>query len=131
MEAMRLFKRGVLLEQSGKLYDAVADYRRATQLVPDIEFKMYRFEAQMQQLANNDDNVSNSSLQNTENNDSIQNNNNLDDFDASDCDLISRFSRINSDEFGNMFLCLPQTTTSKTHFSSLPFEVVLHILKWV
>jgi F-box protein 9 len=142
---MHLFKKGVILEQNGKLYDAVAFYRRATQLVPDIEFKMYRFEAQKQQMANNsEDKVPNSSLKNDRNDsmsDSIHNNNNnnssnnnsnnLDDFDVNDCDLISRFLRTNSDEFGNILLCSPQTNTLKTHFSSLPFEVVLYILKWV
>ncbi|CAG2177576.1 unnamed protein product [Oppiella nova] len=51
--------------------------------------------------------------------------------DDADCDLITRFLRLNSDEFGNVFICSPKQTTSRTHFSCLPFEVVLNILKWI
>lgn len=32
---------GVEHEQTGKLYEAIQFYRRAVQLVPDIEFKLY------------------------------------------------------------------------------------------
>lgn len=32
---------GVEHEQEGKLYEAIQFYRRAVQLVPDIEFKLY------------------------------------------------------------------------------------------
>lgn len=33
--------KGVENEQSGKLYEAIQFYRRAVQLVPDIEFRLY------------------------------------------------------------------------------------------
>lgn len=38
---MRLFQKGVEMEKSGKLYEAIQFYRRAVQLVPDIEFKLH------------------------------------------------------------------------------------------
>lgn len=40
MQAKRLFLRGSELERSGKLYEAIQFYRRAVQLVPDIEFRL-------------------------------------------------------------------------------------------
>lgn len=36
-----LFLKGVENEQNGKLYEAIQFYRRAVQLVPDIEFRLY------------------------------------------------------------------------------------------
>jgi hypothetical protein len=36
-----LFLKGVENEQNGKLYEAIQCYRRAVQLVPDIEFRLY------------------------------------------------------------------------------------------
>jgi F-box protein 9 len=41
LQAKRLFLKGVENEQSGKLYEAIHFYRRAVQLVPDIEFRLY------------------------------------------------------------------------------------------
>ncbi|XP_054156051.1 F-box only protein 9-like [Oppia nitens] len=156
LKAMELFKEGSLLEQRGKLYDAVAYYRRATQLVPDIEFKMYRLEAQMMKKASADDsNTDNNSVDddNNTNRSDIDGqrgvaDNDSDEFDPND-DLITRFLRSNTDEFGNFWLCSPKqlttnttttttttmssssTSTSRAHFSCLPIEVVLNILKWI
>uniref|UniRef100_K1Q2L1 F-box only protein 9 n=1 Tax=Magallana gigas TaxID=29159 RepID=K1Q2L1_MAGGI len=39
-QAKVLFLKGSQLEQSGRLYEAVEFYKRATQLVPDIEFQV-------------------------------------------------------------------------------------------
>jgi F-box protein 9 len=41
LQAKKLFLKGVENEQSGKLYEAIQFYRRAVQLVPDIEFRLY------------------------------------------------------------------------------------------
>lgn len=40
MQAKRLFLKGSEMERSGKLYEAIQFYRRAMQLVPDIEFRL-------------------------------------------------------------------------------------------
>lgn len=40
-QAKDLFLKGVENEQNGKLYEAIQYYRRAVQLVPDIEFRLY------------------------------------------------------------------------------------------
>jgi F-box protein 9 len=36
-----LFLKGAENEQNGKLYEAIQFYRRAVQLVPDVEFRLY------------------------------------------------------------------------------------------
>lgn len=41
MQARNLFLKGVEHEENGKLYDAIHFYRKAVQLVPDIEFRLY------------------------------------------------------------------------------------------
>jgi hypothetical protein len=41
LQAKRLFLKGIENEQNGKLYEAIQFYRRAVQLVPDIEFRLY------------------------------------------------------------------------------------------
>ncbi|XP_022225150.2 F-box only protein 9 [Drosophila obscura] len=40
-KAESLYRTAVQLEQRGKVYDAIPFYRKATQIVPDIEFKFY------------------------------------------------------------------------------------------
>lgn len=39
-QARKLFLKGVEMERSGKLYEAIQFYRRAVQIVPDIEFRL-------------------------------------------------------------------------------------------
>lgn len=39
--AEKWFLRGVENERSGRLYEAIQFYKKAVQLVPDIEFKIY------------------------------------------------------------------------------------------
>lgn len=40
-QAKKWFLQGVENEKTGKLYDAILCYKKAVQLVPDIEFKLY------------------------------------------------------------------------------------------
>lgn len=40
-QAKNLFLKGIEHEQTGKLYEAIQFYKRAVQLVPDIEFRIY------------------------------------------------------------------------------------------
>lgn len=39
-KAKRLFVKGIEMERAGKLYEAIQFYRKAVQIVPDIEFKL-------------------------------------------------------------------------------------------
>src|SRR5690349_2348691 len=50
-EAKKLFLLGVELERKGKCFEAVRHYRRAVQLVPDIEYKIYSQQVERKELA--------------------------------------------------------------------------------
>lgn len=41
-QAKQLFLRGTELERSGKLYEAVQYYKKAVQLLPDVEARLYQ-----------------------------------------------------------------------------------------
>lgn len=41
LQAKALFLKGAEHERAGKLYEAIQFYKRAVQLVPDVEFKLY------------------------------------------------------------------------------------------
>lgn len=118
---MLLFKRGIQLENSSKLYDAVACYRRATQLVPDIESKIYALEMK----SSNSSNIRKNSKVNTESikDDALT--------DGDDTDLISKFSQLCMGDEGSLLLCEPLVQTNSKHFSHLPCEIVMLILRWV
>lgn len=135
LEAMELFRKGSSLESSGKLYDAVAYYRRATQLVPDIESRVYsrekakRDERKMRKAGRSNSVASDDRL--GEENDDEDEETNLDE-DEED-NLIVKFNSLNIDENGSFFICKPasQLMTRSIHFSHLPYEVVLYILRWI
>ncbi|KAJ9581092.1 hypothetical protein L9F63_023731, partial [Diploptera punctata] len=126
-EAKNLFLKGVENEQNGKLYEAIQFYRRAVQLVPDIEFRLYdasklkprekqEVEAEEDDLEAIVDPEVDSELEEEE------------DDDDDDTDLLSRLQRIFS---RSMCVCLPQHEQKTTHISALPMEIILYILRWV
>lgn len=41
VKAKQLFLCGVELERSGKLYEAIQHYKRAIQILPDVETRLY------------------------------------------------------------------------------------------
>jgi tetratricopeptide (TPR) repeat protein len=47
-KAREYFEKGVALEESGKLYDAIKFYKKAVQLVPDIEKEVYQASSTVQ-----------------------------------------------------------------------------------
>lgn len=111
-----MFQQGVQLERQGKIYDAVAYYRKATQLVPDIEFKMYNLE------------LAKVAKKQAEPEATVNNNQALD-FDK-DEDLYEKFTQLalESDDYR---LAEPETETTATHISCLPYEVFVYMLKWL
>ncbi|XP_033221607.1 F-box only protein 9 [Belonocnema kinseyi] len=123
--AKSLFLKGIEHEQTGKLYEAIQFYKRAVQLVPDIEFRLYestkvkpqRFDPNERNDQINNDNcaVNKEEYEETEDEDD-------------DSDLFSRLSRILS---RNQCVCFPSFQQSTTHISALPMEIVLYILRWV
>ncbi|GFU12923.1 f-box only protein 9 [Trichonephila clavipes] len=103
-KAKWLFLRGVQAEKLGKLEDAISLYRRAIQLVPDIEF---RIEESMEDFID-DEYIEESSS------------------DKSDVEENSSES-VDEDETDN----LPKLEQKMSHMSSLPPEIFIYILKWV
>ncbi|XP_067118657.1 F-box only protein 9 [Centruroides vittatus] len=118
-KARQWFLRGVQAEQNGKLYDAISFYRRAVQLVPDIEFHI-SFNATKSQMT-----LDNEDLQ-----DSVEENENDEYSDENITDLLDHFQRINS-QFKLNLICQPALIHKATHISILPTEVFIYILKWV
>lgn len=108
-KAEYLFNKGVLLEQQGRLYEAVKFYRMAMQIDKDIEFKSNKKQIEQQQA-------------------SIEEKKNFKNED--DEDLYDRFQTMILNDENNQ-LCQKQFQQKGTHFSNLPFEVIIYILKWV
>lgn len=126
--ARKLFLEGIELERSRKYFEAIKLYRRAVQLEPNIEYKVYQATlAENEQKAGFSKSIASSSKGILEN---AQNEN--DDEDDID-DLIESFQRDLALE--NKPICessyAPGTIRSGKHISALPVEVLLLILKYV
>lgn len=126
-QAKLLFQQGVDLERKGKCFEAIRLYRRAIQLVPDIEFKMYT-QASQQKQASKD--VANNNKKSKEG--SAEPGTSSDITDTVD-NLAEIFQRELSME--NKAVCESAfgagTISTGLHISCLPVEVFLLILKWL
>lgn len=129
--AKKLFLQGVELEKKGKVFEAIRLYRRSIQLVPDIEIKIY----EMTKQSNRQDEEKRSKVnQKAINDETSQNNNEADDEDLTDVDLVARFQHA---VLKTGSICQRNTsdkvivTGGSTHFSKLPFEIILYIFRWV
>ncbi|KAI4475720.1 hypothetical protein M0802_015056 [Mischocyttarus mexicanus] len=121
---------GVEHEQNGKLYEAIQFYKRAVQLVPDIEFRLYDSTIiKTREWFESDDNLGNieNGAHNSDNNDEDEEEEDDDD-DEDESDLFVKLSRIIN---RNQCVCFPQVEQSTTHISALPMEIILYILRWV
>lgn len=132
-KAESFYRTAVDLEQRGKVYDALAFYRKATQIVPDIEFRFYE-----QQKLKYDVNKKYHNLPNDFNKQL--------DMSISDAKadiepidgLYEKFQRdLCCEEIygGKMLLNSRDTSVITTghnmHISDLPPEIVMNILRWV
>lgn len=107
-KAKELFLRAVEEEQNGALYEAIKYYRRAMQIVPDIEFKI-----------NYDSGRSGGNyLKENENNGEIE-------------DLITYFQQQLTLVDDCLKICVPEVETTQMHISALPPEVLMYIYRWV
>ncbi|XP_076229262.1 F-box only protein 9 isoform X2 [Nomia melanderi] len=120
-KAKSLFLTGIEYEQNRKFYEAIQFYKRAVQLVPDIEFRLYE-STKMKPIDDNLENLDNDS-NSVDNNDE---NHNEEDEEESDlffklCKIVNR----------NKCVCFPKFEQNTTHISALPMEIMLYILRWV
>ncbi|XP_074093305.1 F-box only protein 9 [Macrotis lagotis] len=111
-KARELFLKAVEEEQNGALYEAIKFYRRAMQLVPDIEFKITYTRSP------DGDGVGNSYIEDN-------------DDDSKMADLLSYFQQQLTFQESMLKLCQPELDTSQTHISVLPMEVLMYIFRWV
>ncbi|XP_054991501.1 F-box only protein 9 [Sorex araneus] len=116
-KARELFLKAVEEERNGALYEAIKFYRRAMQLVPDIEFKITYTRSP------DGDGVGNSYLEDNDDDD--------DDDDSKMSDLLSYFQQQLSFQESMFKLCQPELESSQTHISVLPMEVLMYIFRWV
>lgn len=118
-KAKQLFLRGVELERSGKLYEAIQHYKRAMQILPDVETRLYD-----ELRADTPEDESE-----TEETPRVDEAHPSDDEDAVEGeDLLARLQRILS----RKGLLFEQEFAAKgAHISWLPYEVLVLILRWV
>ncbi|XP_075553328.1 F-box only protein 9 isoform X3 [Dermacentor variabilis] len=113
-KAKQIYLKGVSAERSGRMHDAISHYRRALQIVPDIEFR----------LASSSiwsvDEESNGSETDCEDNDSSCGNDNT----------ASLHQRIKM-KTPPANICSVALEQKATHISDLPREVFMFILRWV
>uniref|UniRef100_A0A8C0NLN9 F-box only protein n=1 Tax=Canis lupus familiaris TaxID=9615 RepID=A0A8C0NLN9_CANLF len=111
-KARELFLKAVEEEQNGALYEAIKFYRRAMQLVPDIEFKITYTRSP------DGDGVGNSYMEDN-------------DDDSKMADLLSCFQQQLTFQESMLKLCQPELENNQTHISVLPMEVLMYIFRWV
>ncbi|KAH0518941.1 F-box only protein 9, partial [Microtus ochrogaster] len=111
-KARELFLKAVEEEQNGALYEAIKFYRRAMQLVPDIEFKITYTRSP------DGDGVGNSYMEDSDDGSKM-------------ADLLSYFQQQLTFQESVLRLCQPELETSQTHISVLPMEVLMYIFRWV
>ncbi|XP_014478982.1 PREDICTED: F-box only protein 9 isoform X1 [Dinoponera quadriceps] len=121
--AKNLFLKGIEHEQSRKFYEAIQFYKRAVQLVPDVEVRLYEStKTKVRDKFDADDSLD------TLNNDFSTNDSDNFEADEEETDLFSKLSRIVN---RNQCVCFPKFEQNTTHISALPTEIVLYILRWV
>lgn len=102
-----LFLKGVEHEQTGKLYEAIQFYKRAVQLVPDIEFRLYESSKPKQrERIDPDDSIETDAEE-------IDKENDDDEDEGDDVDLLTKVTRIIC---RNRCVCSPQFEQSVSEF---------------
>ncbi|XP_056148409.1 F-box only protein 9 [Lampris incognitus] len=108
-KARELFLRAVEEEQNGAVYEAIKYYRRAMQLVPDIEFRINY------SRPSDPDGVGMAE----------------NDADGEIEDLLSYFQQQLAVEEPSSKICIPDLAMTQMHISALPPEVLMYIFRWV
>ncbi|CAH1971756.1 unnamed protein product [Acanthoscelides obtectus] len=118
--ARELFLKGVEMERCGKLYEAIQYYKRAVQLVPDIEFKL--------------ENTTKPKLRERQYSESDVNDgadealNDSEDEEVGEGELLSFIQK--RVPRGSP-LCFPKYEQKTIHIGLLPVEVMLYITRWI
>lgn len=114
------------MEKLGKVFEAMSLYRRAVQIVPDIEFRMYDSVKHQTKPSRTDRSTEDQLNANFSECDT--DNENLD-----GVDLVERFQTAVAKN-GCLFSRATDPgviSTTSLHFSDLPVEIIFYILRWV
>eukprot|EP00088_Acartia_fossae_P030647 TRINITY_DN3163_c0_g1_i13.p1 TRINITY_DN3163_c0_g1~~TRINITY_DN3163_c0_g1_i13.p1 ORF type:complete len:443 (-),score=88.15 TRINITY_DN3163_c0_g1_i13:390-1718(-) len=131
--ARAYFEEGVAMEQDGKLYEAIRFYKRAVQLVPDIEREVYNYSRvhantnrSSSRVRGGEDENHNPRKVGSGGEGTSQEDPLLEDFD----NLVDRFNRaLHLDNQPPIQQNIQLSST--VHIGALPAEVLNYILKWV
>ncbi|XP_045485161.1 F-box only protein 9 isoform X2 [Pieris rapae] len=114
-QAKSLYLLGIEMENGGKLYEAIKHYKKALQICPDVEAKLYAGREQK-------------IVARAEEEEEVTNNTVADDSDDDDAvegeEFVSRIKR-------KGYLLQTNYPTKGGHMSWLPYEVLQLILRWV
>lgn len=125
-KAREFFQEGVRQEENGNLYDAIRFYKRAVQLVPDIEQETFVYNTRKQTNNNNNNN------QNAGEKLGVEGEGDMLDYEGNEEDemqnLLEKFSQM---KLQRRPLIQPESRTQSVHIGDLPAEVLNYILKWV
>lgn len=135
-KAESYYRMAVDLEQRGKVYDALAFYRKATQIVPDIEFRFYELQKpnyDVNKMYHNLPNDLSKQLDLSKSKDAKEEVEPIEPIG-----LYEKFQRdLCSEEIygGKILICSRDAgvvmTGRNLHISDLPPEIIMHILRWV
>ncbi len=121
-KARLIFLEGVEHEQNGELFEAIQKYRKAINLVPDIEFKAFEHNTKRRQGQSTQ---AKESLGDEATDEEIED---IPETEEEDVDLLLKFSRMKIKSAG---LCQEDKESNVCHISRLPMEVLIQILQWV
>uniref|UniRef100_A0A1L8DD09 Putative f-box only protein 9 n=1 Tax=Nyssomyia neivai TaxID=330878 RepID=A0A1L8DD09_9DIPT len=121
--ARKHFLQGTEYEKMGKVFDAIRHYRRAVQLVPDIESRVF--------LAQQDEDAA-PTVEQEETDDVPEDAEDVEEEDLSAVDLALRFQNA----LGRCGKVCDRPTDERVlqtsrHISDVPTEIILYIFKWV
>ncbi|XP_018605116.1 F-box only protein 9 isoform X3 [Scleropages formosus] len=111
-QARELFLKAVEEERNGAVYEAIKYYRRAMQLVPDIEFKINYCRTP------DPDGVGSNYMVENEGHGEV-------------ADLLANFQQQLILQDMSQKICEPEVEMTQTHISALPLEVMMYIFRWV
>lgn len=128
-QARIFFHKAVLLERQGKVFDAIPLYKKAVNLVPDIEYQMHEAAKQVDAEKKNNNQVqievipTNPSTTTTTAHD-------IDELDDN-VDLCARFLDSFQESGGRWCERAADSNSTSLHISDLPVEVFLIISRWI
>ncbi|XP_041968685.1 F-box only protein 9 isoform X2 [Aricia agestis] len=120
-KAKKLFLLGVDFERRGKLYEAIQHYKKAIQIVPDVETRLYENVEPKPESSDEEEEIE-VEVRGRDIEDS-------DDEVVEGEELLPRLQRILAKKGGHF--CQPAFPTNEAHLSWLPSEVLHVVLRWL